>query len=502
MGALSTGASAVSTSARRACALVPLLLLLAALLGISSTALAQGGGATIELYVDESSGQVFTKPGPGRTRLGTFQRVDTPADAAGVPSPAIEVAPVPPATPAPALVEAAPPTPSPEDDEKRWLATYQKVTSSKWFQKISLRGYVQLRYNALLDKEGDVAWFAPSDRSVADGAGLFIRRGRMIFSGDISDHVYIYIQPDLNALPASGDFSLQLRDLYADVAIDAKKEFRFRLGQSKVPYGWVNLQSSQNRIPLERPEALNSAVEGERDIGVFFYWAPERIRERFRYLVSSGLKGSGDYGVFGLGFYNGQGLNRLDLNNNFHVISRLTYPFELEGGQYIESGIAGYIGQFVPRTAAVGDPMVRPSAHAGGVRDQRLAFNTVVYPQPFGFETEWTIGEGPVWAADDFIDSRFLWGGYAQGDYRIDSDYGILFPFVRWQYYDGGRKFATNAPLARLSEWDFGVEWQVIPELELTTIYTYTPFRTNTRDYPYGEIKDGSRLGLQVQWNY
>ena len=42
----------------------------------------------------------------------------------------------------------------------------------------------------------------------------------------------------------------------------------------------------------------------------------------------------------------------------------------------------------------------------------------------------------------------------------------------------------------------------MIPELERTTIYTYTPFRTNTRDYPYGEIKDGSRLGLQVQWNY
>src|SRR3712207_8809216 len=54
--------------------------------------------------------------------------------------------------------------------------------------------------------------------------------------------------------------------LFRSIAIDDAKEHRFRVGQSKVPFGWVNLQSSQNRAPLERPDALNQAVEGERDI--------------------------------------------------------------------------------------------------------------------------------------------------------------------------------------------------------------------------------------------
>lgn len=485
---------------------VPLLVLCAAFARPPRPSAAQTGGPTIELYVDESTGQVFTKPGPGRTRLGTFQRVDSPEVGAPRPSPAVEVAPVAQPTPSPVLVEAAPPptTETPtvaETDEKRWMAFYKMVTSSKWYEKINLRGYVQMRYNVLIDKEG-APWFVPADRSVAEDAGFFIRRGRMIFSGDITNHLYIYIQPDLNALPGQGDFSVQLRDLYADVAIDAKKEFRFRFGESKVPFGWVNMQSSQNRIPLERPEALNSAVEGERDIGIFFYWAPQHIRERFRYLVSSGLKGSGDYGVFALGAYNGQGLNRLDTNGNLHVVSRLTYPFQLSNGQFIEPGIQGYIGEFVPRTTVVGTPPLQPSFSSGGVRDQRLAFTTVIYPQPIGFESEWTIGEGPIWDVLEFIDSRFLWGGYVQATYRYEFRYGILFPVVRWQYYDGGRKFANNAPTDRLSEWDFGAEWQVLPELEFTTIYTFTPFRTNTALYPYNEIKNGSRVGLQVQWNY
>jgi hypothetical protein len=76
-----------------------------------------------------------------------------------------------------------------------------------------------------------------------------------------------------------------------------KKNF-VRVGQSKVPFGFENLQSSQNRLTLDRNDALNSAVANERDLGAFFYWAPSKIRERFAMLVKDGYKGSGDYGVF------------------------------------------------------------------------------------------------------------------------------------------------------------------------------------------------------------
>ncbi|MBM4246330.1 MAG: porin [Deltaproteobacteria bacterium] len=523
---------------------VSLLLVIQIALGGPATALA-AGTPTVNLYVDETSGQVFTKPGPGRTHLGTFKRVETDGEPAPVapaaapkkpakvrtvpaatgPAPAVPAAPAPPpgvvpaetAPPpgvvpagtvpppagetAPVPVEAAAPE-KPEAEKGVIQAVVKEALASKWYERISLRGYVQTRYTALLDKDSDADWFVPADRSVRDGGGIYLRRARMIFSGDITDHLYIYIQPDLNAAPADGDFSVQLRDAYADISIDEKKEFRFRVGQSKVPFGWVNMQSSQNRIPLERPEAFNSAVEGERDVGVFFYWAPAEIRERFRYLVSSGLKGSGDYGVTALGVYNGQGLNRLDQNNDVYVVGRVSYPFKLGGGQFFEPGIQGYWGRFVPRVAAIGDPAVTPSAPKSGVLDRRLAISAVLYPQPFGFETEWTVGDGPELVDDQRIESKSLWGGYAQAYYQWKSPWGVVFPFVRWQYYDGGRKFARNAPFTLLNEWDFGVEWAFLQNLEFTIDYAYSARRTNTNTYPYDDIVDGSRIGFQLQFSY
>lgn len=105
----------------------------------------------------------------------------------------------------------------------------------------------------------------------------------------------MYIQPDF---ASGGQNFAQIRDAYFDLGLDEKQEFRLRIGQSKVPFGFENLQESQNRIPLDRNDGLNSAVLNERDIGVFFYYALVEIRERIKYLVSSGLKGFGDYGMY------------------------------------------------------------------------------------------------------------------------------------------------------------------------------------------------------------
>ncbi|MBM3773272.1 MAG: hypothetical protein FJW27_18680 [Acidimicrobiia bacterium] len=59
-------------------------------------------------------------------------------------------------------------------------------------------------------------------------------------------------------------------------SLDTQNAWRLRFGQSKVPFGSVNMQSSQNRAPLERPDALNSAVEGERDLGAALMWRHQR----------------------------------------------------------------------------------------------------------------------------------------------------------------------------------------------------------------------------------
>ncbi len=484
---------------------------LAALVG-SVLAAEPAFAQTIDLYVDQATGQVYTQPGPGRTKLGTFERVDEkPAKPAPDAQPAATAAPPATAAAAPPATGTAPATPEPAvstastDSDSAMTAAIGKALKGKWYEKLSLRGYTQFRYNFLLDKSGTADWFSPTDRSIRDDNTFYIRRARLILSGDVSDHLAVYVQPDLNATPTDGDFSVQLRDVYADISIDKDKEYRFRVGQSKVPFGFVNLQSSQNRIPMERPDAINSAVEGERDIGVFFYWAPKQIRERFRDLVKQGLKGSGDYGVFAFGAYSGQGLNRSDANESVHWVARASYPFLFSNGQIVEPSIEGYWGNFVPRTGTVkiNNVDVTPTSLPSGIRDRRLGGSIAVYPQPFGLEAAWNFGEGPE-LTDDFTSIRpgFLHGGYLQLMYKYDSAWGTMFPFVRWQYFDGGRKFARNAPNANVNEYDIGVEWSPWPELELLAAYTYTPVRTNTSTATYQDFEDASRIGIQLQWNY
>src|SRR5262249_59252262 len=105
----------------------------------------------------------------------------------------------------------------------------------------------------------------------------------------------------------------------ADLFITENKEWRLRAGQSKIPFGFETMQSSQNRLAFDRNDATFAAVPNERNLGLFLYYAPSAVRERFRRLVESGLKGSGDYGMLGIGGYNGQGIHQQDANKNNDV---------------------------------------------------------------------------------------------------------------------------------------------------------------------------------------
>jgi hypothetical protein len=135
--------------------------------------------------------------------------------------------------------------------------------------------------------------------------------------------------------------------------------------------------------------------------------------------------------------------------------------------------------------------------------DRRAALTAVWYPQPFGIEAEWTMGEGPeLNISRGGITSEFLHGGYVQLNYRKATDCGVFFPFARWNYYDGGRKFGGNAPASKVNELDIGLEWLPWPEVELTLVYTRSYERTNTRTFPYANTEDGNRVGMQVQVNF
>ena len=378
-------------------------------------------------------------------------------------------------------------------------ASQEEKKEKAWYEKMKIRGYAQFRYNRIGETNPNLR-SPQGDRSIGDDQSFLLRRARMVFSGDAGEYVSYYIQPDF-ASGATGPnplHFLQIRDFYADVHLDPCKEHRLRIGQSKVPYGFENLQSSQNRLALDRNDPLNSAVVNERDLGVFYYWAPTFIRERFKHLVESGLKGSGDYGVVGLGIYNGQTANRPELNSNQHVVARISYPFMFANGQIFEPGLSGYTGTYtIERSAGIG----------GGpdFLDRRGAVSFVLYPQPWGVQGEWTNGQGPqLNAAQTDVERSSLYGGYFQLFYKWDEFCvfgrpGTLFPFVRLQRYDGGRKHEANSPTQRIREAEVGFEYQFSKALELTAQYTFAE-----RTFPQApyQQEEGSLLRLQLQWNY
>jgi len=293
-----------------------------------------------------------------------------------------------------------------------------------------------------------------------------------------------------------------MRDWYADLFLDKKKTLRLRVGQSKVPYGFENLQSSQNRLPFDRSDATNSAIKDERDIGVFAYWAPAEIRARFKHLVDSGLKGSGDYGVVGIGVFNGQSANRPALSDDMHVVGRVSYPFKF-GEQFVEVGAGGYWGKYYVSTTKDG-PYTLPEG--GKIDDARAIASLMIYPQPFGFVAEGNVGIGPSQGnrgADDREDvrARKLIGGYAQAMYKVDGLFGTIafIPYLRATYYDGGKKFEINAPHYQVKELEFGIEWQVLKALELVLAYDIAD-RTSSKS-PYKQER-GHVTRVQVQVNY
>jgi hypothetical protein len=371
----------------------------------------------------------------------------------------------------------------------------------KWYESIQLRGYTQFRYNRLLETNPKLKC-EQCDRSWGEDGGFFHRRLRVILFGDIHERVYLYFQPDFaSSASATGLHFAQIRDAYIDVSLNASKSLRLRFGQSKIPFGFENMQSSQNRIPLDRNDALNSAVANERDIGTFFYWAPAKIRQRFSYLVSSGLKGSGDYGVFGFGLYNGQTANRPEANNNQHMVIRLTYPFELKNKQIVEPSIQYYTGKYVVNTLSSGKKVtgINPKFE---YLDERTAATFVLYPQPFGILAEYTVGTGPEYnVLNNSIDQRKLEGGYITISYLHRQQAQVIIPFVRHQYYKGGKKHETDARSYRVYETEIGVEWQPVRNLEFVAMYTISDRNfvdaTITQNHQRGRL-----LRLQVQCNF
>jgi Phosphate-selective porin O and P len=370
----------------------------------------------------------------------------------------------------------------------------------KWFESISIRGYAQVRYNRLLETNQDLKC-EQCDRSIGKDGGFFLRRMRFIFFGQINKQAYFYVQPDIaSSASTTGLHFAQLRDAYFDIGVDKKNEFRFRMGQSKIPFGFENLQSSQNRMPLDRADALNSSLSNERDLGVKFYWAPERVRKQFSSLVRDGLKGSGDYGVFAIGAYNGQTANRSEANQSPYFVTRLTYPVKVGRKQIIEPSVQFFSGKYT-FTADQLSSGVKYHSDLTYI-DTRQAATFVLYPQPFGVLAEFNTGKGPEFnPVTDSIEVQKLSGGFVTFSYRAIYKNHQFYPFLRYQQYEGGKKHERDARSYSVEELEIGLEWQPMPQFELVAMYTISDRRAEDFQKQSNRQK-GQLLRLQAQVNF
>jgi hypothetical protein len=378
------------------------------------------------------------------------------------------------------------------DAEREEAIIQQRPTTQKWYEKLSIRGYTQLRYNYITDEKN---LSSPYDSGIGNDKGFQFRRVRLVISGDVTDWMSIYIQPDFGSTAGTGNNFSQLRDAYTDIFLtflNKEKEYRVRAGQSKVPFGFENLQSSQQRLALDRSDGINTAAPNERDIGLFFYYTPTDTKKVFRSLIDKGLKGSGDYGVLGVGVYNGQSANVSEANDNKHVVLHATYPFELPYGQIVQVGVDAYRGTFNIGTTSTGIS----AKNRGNINDERIGTHFVLYPQPFGFQAEWNWGRGPeLNAARTRVEEGSVQGGYVQAMYKWDN----MMPYVRWQEYYGGRKNVQNSPFQVVHETELGLEYQFSPALELTVAYAW--MKRSGVSAP-NTIQDGELVRFQLQWNY
>jgi hypothetical protein len=149
--------------------------------------------------------------------------------------------------------------------------------------------------------------------------------------------------------------------------------------------------------------------------------------------------------------YNGQLANKLEFNNDSHYVARASYPFQI-GDQIIEPGIQGYTGMYkinaeegLTLSKTTGKAVVKTNKDLNYL-DQRAAVSLNLYPKPFGLLEEFSVGKGPEFDKNkDSITTNTLMGGFVTARYMIKFKKQMIFLFVRYQYYKGGKKFEKDA---------------------------------------------------------
>jgi hypothetical protein len=368
-----------------------------------------------------------------------------------------------------------------DEEQRAAIASAEQglVAAPRWYERIRITGYVQMRYSTISNGRCDISL---SDSNACNNPREFyFRRIRMVFSGQVSERLFFYLQPAMEGNGFDTGDSFDLVDAFADYMLTKDRQHRLRFGMPRVLNAFDTFRTSGQRQELDRHESIQSGAPGERDLGIAYYWTSAIAQERFQTLTQY-HNGPGDYGNFGIMISNGQGRNKQELNSNKQISVRLAHPFELPNGRLFEVGAHAYYNQFVA-TSSGSVVIAGPNSTAntrcyhnllgnGGcqVLDERVNVYFWTPPQPWGLMAEYTVGRGPERNGNGILEPQSLRGGYVQANYTWRYSYtGLLTPYVRWGEYYGGNKNSQGVSYLTRNVnvglvWEPDTHWRFVAE--------------------------------------
>lgn len=308
-----------------------------------------------------------------------------------------------------------------------------KPVKKQWFDTIKMGGYVQGRWQYYPDAED------------SESNEFLLRRARIKISANPTDDTYAEVEVDL------GESKVEARSIFLDWTFVNNNDARawVRIGQSKVPFGFETPQSSSVRLPLERNWLARWTFPGERDTGIVGFYTRNADKELFEAAKKSNY-GTGDYGNFALGIYNGQGANKSEENSKKTIVARVAKPFMLnlfDNETYAELGASYWNGDYT-----------QTGTTDTTYDDEMLGLHAYLAPNPFGFQAEYYTGEAASEDAD---------GWYAMGIWRASEN---VTAFARYDTYEGGRKGKLGS-IYELDRFGLGLAYELNAKSRITVQY-------------------------------
>jgi len=251
-------------------------------------------------------------------------------------------------------------------------------------ERVKFSGYVQSQFT--------------SDEAASPETDFRVRRARLKIEAPVTDLAGLTLQIDATK-------KVELKDAYVDLG--RKQDlWRFRMGQSKIPFMYEVLESSSRRLSPERTALARTLFDGERDIGAWVH---------FKNALGDGVPGT----TLDIGAMSGNGPNASDNNNTKDLVARLRFPISRKPVDKNTEADSIYLG-YLTGELTDGEGLTTDKHLFGG-----------------GISRTW----GPVWLRGEAIWGENLGkdisGWYARLAYQLERAPGTL--FVRYERFDEDR---------------------------------------------------------------